>query len=225
MRACIYVYIIQYYIESRARVRGGNVSGRYSRARCVGFVGEDGGDGDVGEGKRARKGKEKKRTPGEEEVEEEEEKKGRFRYGYMRRTASNPAAEKGRGKPQKLITDINTLTPWTLLLMYFLPFHPTGRAAALLQQQRLTGRESVCAEGEIERARERENFSPKKPLSQSFPPLHYCRVSRHFIRVYIGTYMYVYIIYIYTLYIVSSSSTEAGAAHPWRRRVDKFRSH
>lgn len=34
-------------------------------------------------------------------------------------------------KPQKLITDINTLTPRTLLLMYFLPFRPRATAAPL----------------------------------------------------------------------------------------------
>jgi len=60
-----------------------------------------------------------RRTVGRRKKLTREEKRGSER-------GAKPAAEKGHGKPQKLITDINTLTPWTLLLMYFLPFRPTG---------------------------------------------------------------------------------------------------
>lgn len=87
------------------------------------------------------------KTGGRRKKRTREEKRGSGR-------GEKPAAEKGHGKPQKLITDINTLTPWTLLLMYFLPFRPTGA-------------HSIYRAGGT--AAYRENFSPKKP---SFPPTH-----------------------------------------------------
>jgi len=79
-----------------------------------------------------------------------------------------PAAEKGHGKPQKLITDINTLTPWTLLLMYFLPFRPTG-AHQHLSLSCATD-DDDGSENQRERVRAK-NFRRKNPPSTLSLPL------------------------------------------------------
>jgi len=102
-----------------------------------------------------------------------------------------PAAEEGHGKPQKLITHINTLTPWTLLLMYFLPFRP--RAASLVRHRRAS-----------ERERER-NFRRKNPLSA---------VDR--IRIYTRTR--VYVIYVVVVVAAAPSPPRTGAG---QRRPDE----
>lgn len=132
-----------------------------------------------------------------------------------------------------MITDINTLTPWTLLLMYFLPFRPTGA-------------HSIYRAGGA--AAYRENFSPKKP---SFPHTHTHTNSSEYSRLY---FTFIYIIYIQTHthphhnvverafsvaafsrsaerpprtpHCCSISSSIRIYVGPWRRRrVDKFRAH
>lgn len=130
----------------------------------VGRYGDSSGRGGVPEIQGWVDGKETKKNA-------REEKRGSER-------GVKPAAEKGHGKPQKLITDINTLTPWTLLLMYFLPFRPTGA-------------HSIYRAGGA--AAYRENFSPKKP---SFPYTHTHTQQLHRI---LPSILFVYTcIYIYT---------------------------